>query len=162
LIDILQRTHNQADADHITAQTAKALKPVVDGCLSQVKLLEDILVKATPTEKDSTWRRRFKALSSFSHDKTVQQITSTLERYVQTLTYHQATSSSDLSRKLEIQEPSQQSKLNSKVSPRKAVFMLPFNRGDVFVGRGEILNEVELRLNTGPRRAALAGIGGAG
>jgi hypothetical protein len=54
LIDTLRRTQSQADAGHVGEETAKALKPVVEGCLVQVKQLEDILVKALPLDKDST------------------------------------------------------------------------------------------------------------
>ena len=96
LIDILRRTQNQANVGHVREETAKALKPVVEGCLANVKQLEDILVKELPLEKDSTWNRRIKALASLVHDKTVQQITSDLDSNVDMLAYHQATSSADL------------------------------------------------------------------
>jgi hypothetical protein len=96
LIDTLRRTQNQANAGHVREETAKALKPVVEGCLANVKQLEDILVKELPLEKDSTWNRRIKALTSLVHDKTVQQITSDLDSNVGMLAYHQATSSADL------------------------------------------------------------------
>jgi hypothetical protein len=57
LIDTLRRTQNQADSGHVSEETATALKPVVEGCLANVKQLEDMLAKALPSEKDSTWSR---------------------------------------------------------------------------------------------------------
>jgi hypothetical protein len=51
--------------------TAVVLKAVVDECLSQVKLLEDVLIKTTPSERDSTVRRVIKKGSRLVHDTTV-------------------------------------------------------------------------------------------
>jgi len=42
---------------------------VVEGCLANVKQLEDILAKDLPSEKDSTLGRRIKALASVSQYK---------------------------------------------------------------------------------------------
>ena len=69
-------------------ETAKALKPAVDGRVTQVKLLEKTLAKSVPAKNDSSWTRRLKALPSLSKDKEAQQITVRLADYVQALTYH--------------------------------------------------------------------------
>jgi hypothetical protein len=162
LIDTLRRTQNQADAGHVDEETAKALKPAVDGCLAQVKQLEDILVKALPLEKDSSWDRGIKALASLAHDKTVQQITSELESHVRMLTYHQATTSSYLSSQLVIQGTAQQSKLDPESLPRKTCFMVTFERNPNFIGREDIMKDVDRSLKAGQNRVAIAGIGGVG
>jgi len=107
LIDTLRRTQNQADAGHIGGETAKALKTLVEGCLAQLEQLEHIIAKALPCEKDSPWSRRFKALASLAHDKTVQQIAAELESHVRVLTYHQATRSTDLSSQLALRGAAQ-------------------------------------------------------
>jgi uncharacterized coiled-coil protein SlyX len=57
LIDTLKRTQNQADAGYVSEETAKALKPVVEGCSSQVQLLSSILDKTLPANKASNWQR---------------------------------------------------------------------------------------------------------
>jgi hypothetical protein len=145
----------------LNEETAEALKPVVDGCLSYIKQLEGILVKALPTKKDSTWIRYFKALSSLAHDKTVQQTTSTLERYIQVLIYHQATSSLDLY-KLTLQEGPQQLKLDPETPLRKTCFMVKFDQNPNFIGREDIIQEIDRRFSMQQRRVAIAGIGGVG
>ncbi|KAI9779071.1 MAG: hypothetical protein M1839_007737 [Geoglossum umbratile] len=147
LIDTLKQTQRQADAGKVSGETAKVLKDVVDGCLLQVRLLEDILVKAVPARGDSNWKRRFKAFSSFAHDGTVQQITATLERYVQTLTYYQAT---------------QQFKPVLEISHRKACFMVKFDRDPDFIGREEVIEGITERFKMRQHRVAIAGIGGVG
>jgi hypothetical protein len=147
VIDTLKQTQRQADAGHVNGDTVEALRPVVDECLSQVKLLEDILVKAMPKKEDSDWKRRFKAFSSFAHDGTVQQITTRLERYVQTLIYYQS---------------SQQSKLVLQAPQRKTCFMVKFDQDPNFIGREDVIKEIGERLKMRQRRVAIAGIGGVG
>lgn len=88
LVNTLGQTKEQAESAPPDDETARALKSVVDGCLSQIRLLEDILTKDVPTEKDSSLRKRLKALWSLAHDKDVQKITTALEGYIQTLTYY--------------------------------------------------------------------------
>ena len=46
VIDSLKRTQPQADAHEISDETAEALKPAMDGCVTKVKLLEKILAKS--------------------------------------------------------------------------------------------------------------------
>jgi N-terminal domain on NACHT_NTPase and P-loop NTPases len=155
LIDALGRTQSQAEAGDVSEKTAEALKPVVSGCLSQVKLLDDIIVKAIPAENASTWNRSFKALSSLAHDKKVQQITSTLEGYVQKLIYHQVTNGLDQIRLL-VREPSQKWKFKTPL------FMVKFDRDLNFIGREDVLKEIDERHKMQRRRVAIAGIGGVG
>jgi hypothetical protein len=92
---------------------------VVESCLDLVKQLEGILVKALPVEKDSTWSRRIKALASFAHERTVQQLASELESHVRMLTYHQAVNSPDISSQLVLRGVSQP--LTSPQRPLQAV-----------------------------------------
>jgi len=102
--------------------------------------------------------RRLRVGKSLAHDNDVQQIDSMLKHYIQLLTFHQATSNSGLL----IREMPQLSTSSLVNLPRKPVFMVPFHRDDMFVGRAEILNEIKLKLNKQQRRAVLAGIGGVG
>jgi N-terminal domain on NACHT_NTPase and P-loop NTPases len=159
LIDTLKRTRIQADAGHVAEATAKALIPVVDGCLERVERLEGILVKAIPSKNDSTLSRRIKALSSLAHDRTVQQIISELESYVNLLIYQQATSCSDLSGRLVLRGASQPLELNTEVK-REPYFK--FEQDENFTGREDIIKEIDVRLMGRQHRVALAGIGGVG
>jgi hypothetical protein len=156
IIDTIRRTQSQANAGQVGEETAKALKPVVDGCLAQVKQLEDLLVKALPKEKDSTWSKRIKALASLARDKAVHQIASDLESHMGVLTYYQTTSCLDFSSQLVLQGVSQLSK------PNASCFMVKFDRDENFTGREDIITEVDRRLMAGLHRVAIAGIGGVG
>lgn len=144
LLDTLKRTQEQVESGAISRETQEALLPVVEGCRSQVELLDSTLVKTLPKPGDSSWRRGMMAFSSVGQEKKVEQITSTLRKYVQTLTYHQATGARTL-----------------VIRPSKPCFIMPFDRDQSFVGREDVLQEIEIRFQN-QRRVALAGIGGVG
>jgi hypothetical protein len=144
LLNTLKRTQEQAESGVLNRETQEALLPVVEGCRSQVELLDNTLVKTFPKPGDSSLRRGMMAFSSVGQEKKVEQIASTLRKYVQTLTYHEATGASRL-----------------VIRPTKPCFIMPFDRDQNFVGRENILNEIESRFNN-QRRVALAGIGGVG
>ena len=160
LIDTLKQTQAQADAAHLSEETAKALKLVVEGCLSQVKLLEEILIKALPTKKDSSLRKGLKALTSLAHDKDVQRITTALDGYVQTLTYY--TSNATYASNQVLQKAYQELKLNPDTTRRKPRFMVKFDQDPDFIGREDIMKEIDERHGVGRPRVAIAGIGGVG
>ena len=61
LLDTLQRTKEQAEAGLVSKSTQQALLPVVEGCRSQVELLNDTLVKALPMPGDDSWKRGMNA-----------------------------------------------------------------------------------------------------
>jgi hypothetical protein len=144
LLDTLKRTQAQAESGAVSRETQIALLPVVKGCRTQLELLDSILIKTLPKPGDSTWRRGRMAFSSVGQEKKVDQITSKLRNYVQTLTYHQATGSIGLA-----------------IRPPKPCFIMPFDRDQNFVGRTQILQDIEDRFKN-QRRVALAGIGGVG
>jgi hypothetical protein len=96
LLDTLKWTQTQAESGACSRETQEALLPVVKRCRSQVELLDNILVKTLPKPEDSSLRRSMMAFSSVSQEKKVEQITFTLRKYVQILTYHQSTGTTRL------------------------------------------------------------------
>lgn len=153
LIDTLRRTREQAENGQIREDTARHLIPVVQGCHDQIKQLDEIL-QTLPNAQDSSWKRGVKALASVGKEKKFVEVAHTLKEYVQFLTYHQAAAGC-LSPPLEV--PRSLVK-ESSVEP---VFLVPFERDDKFVGRSELVLEIDRRLQV-HRRVALAGIGGVG
>jgi hypothetical protein len=149
LILTLEDTQSRANARRISEETAEKLKHGVSGCLSQVKRLEDIMAKTIPAERDSTLNRRLKALASLAHEKTVQHIRSEVDRYALYLTCY---NSSPFLNNLSTWESSQ----------RKPVFTVKFDRDPSFIGREDIIKEIDERFKARQRRVAIAGIGGVG
>jgi hypothetical protein len=159
LIDALNRTQRQADAGCVSSATAVALKPLIDACLNEIKVLQTILDKTLPPQKSSSWQRRLLALRSLAHDKDVNRSITKLESHIRLLTFHQSTSNSDT---LLILRVSPQAHSTTPHQPRKPIFMVPFDRDDTFVGRKDILDSIHRNVNASRRRAVLSGIGGVG
>jgi hypothetical protein len=161
VIDNLKRTKNQADAGEISNETANALKPVVEACLAQTKQLEDLLEKALPAEGDSTWRRRKKALASLAHGTAVQEIMSQLESHLRHVLFSQVLSGPIHSGQIVVHGTSQPSRSNTQ-NGRQPLFMLKFARDKNFVGREDILKEIDRRFLGRQPCVAIAGVGGVG
>jgi hypothetical protein len=158
LIDTLHRTQQQASAGHVSARTATALKPLIDACCIEIKALQTILDKTIPPQRSSSWQRRLLALKSLAHDKDVERSVAKLEAHIRLLTFYQTTNNSDSSNKLSPLEKTQDA---ASQQPRKPIFEVPFARDRTFVGRRDILNIIDQKLNA-QRRAVLSGMGGVG
>jgi hypothetical protein len=61
LLRTLKRTKEDAEAQCYGEDTLQALLLVVEGCRSQVELLNDTLLKTLPNPRDGTWKRTIKA-----------------------------------------------------------------------------------------------------
>ncbi|MCJ1400137.1 hypothetical protein MMC11_003341 [Xylographa trunciseda] len=152
LIDCLNRIKN--DVHGLSEITKKALLPVIESCLHQVKLLDDILVKVTPKPNDSDWRISKKAILGLSQEGKVQKIDATVKDNIQILTLYQSIKSPLLS-------PGLSAPLSAALPVISPIFMVPFERDSNFVGRGDVLSQIDKRFED-HSRAALAGIGGVG
>ena len=93
LLDALRQTKAAIDAGSMQDETKKALLPAVKGCGIQIKLLDDVIVKALPASGASWARRSRKALGSLRYDAKVEKIIAVVRGYIQTLTYHHAAAS---------------------------------------------------------------------
>jgi len=159
LIDTLHRTQQQASDGHISVRTATALKPLIDECCKEITALQAILDNTIPPKESSSWRRRLQALKSLAHDGDVERSVTRLESHIRMLAFHQSTSVTDELLKLRI---SLQTHNTIPHPSRKPVFMVPFDRDETFVGRKDILDNIDQKLNASRRRAVLSGIGGVG
>jgi hypothetical protein len=92
LLDALQQTNTAINGDSTQTESRRALLSAVEGCTLQVKALNDVITKALPVSGDSWARRRTKALGSLRYDAKVERITTVIQGYIQTLTYHAVTS----------------------------------------------------------------------
>lgn len=157
LLNTLNATKEQAEADLLDVETQKTLFPVVDGCRSEVRELEDILRKVLPASTDHTWEVRRKAIVSIHQEKKVRAISDTLQRYMQILTYHEATQIN----RLDLREYLHRTRSRSPRPNARTVMDVPFERDLGYIDRAGIIQDVEesLRLH---RRCSLAGIGGVG
>jgi hypothetical protein len=159
LIDTLHRTQQQASDGFVSGETATTLKPLIDACCTEIRVLQIIFDKTLPLQTSSSWQRRLLALRSLAHEKDVERSIAKLESHIRGLAFHQSTSISDESVQLQV---SLQIHNTTTHQPRKPIFMVPFDRDETFVGRIDILNSIDKKLNASRRRAILTGIGGVG
>lgn len=165
IIDNLKRTKIQIEAGEINQDTAKALEPVVERCWAQTKQLDELLEKALPAERDSTWRRRNKALASIARGNAVQQIVSDLESQLPHLLLSVALKSPTLSSHsclCRTSHPPMPSTGTRVESGHKPCFMLKFAREENFIGREDIISEIDRRFLERQHCVAIAGVGGVG
>jgi NACHT NTPase-like protein len=94
LLDTLKQTKSAIEAGSIRDETKNALLPAIDGCRTQVELLDALIEKVLPLKGDSWSKRGLKAVSSLRQDAKVQKIRTDLHSYIQTLTYYHAAASS--------------------------------------------------------------------
>jgi hypothetical protein len=95
LRDTLQ-TVDAIDNGCIRDKTKTALIPAVEGCMEQIRSLDDILTKTLPTPNDSRLKRGTKAIWSLHQDAKVESITKVLRGFIGTLTFYYAAMSSTL------------------------------------------------------------------
>lgn len=145
-INSLQRTSAEAQAGNVDSDTQKALTPALEGCQSQIRRLDKILDQVLPTDKDSSWTRKTKALRSISKDKEVRSLLLELDRYLLRLVLHNTSGTSRA--------------LPQSLSMHQ-ISMIPAKRDPNFIDRPRIFEELQSNL-THYGRAALAGIGGVG
>ena len=158
LLNTLDETQDQAKASLINGDVVAALSPVVDGCREQVEELESILVMIVPSETDHKWQVRRKALSSVHQEKKIKAIWDTLQKYVQLLTFYQATKGAG---GLDLKNYLYTTRSRSPRPETRTLFLVPFERDHAYIDRAGIMQELEKRSEN-HRRIGLTGIGGVG
>ena len=96
LLDTLERTKTAIQTGSVRDETKKALLPAIDGCRTQIELLNIVIGKVLPLSGDSWREKSRKAVSSLRQDGKVRKIRTDLQGYIQTLTYYHAATSSTL------------------------------------------------------------------
>ena len=96
LLDTLKQTKSAIENGSISDDTKAALLPAIDGCRTQVELLNAVIEKVLPLPSDSWRERSRKAIASLRQDGRVQKIRKDLQGYIQALTYYHAASSSTI------------------------------------------------------------------
>lgn len=161
IFNTLQQIKDQADARQVNEETAEALKAVIVECTATVQQLDEILTKALPNGKDSSWQKYRKALSSLAQDKKIAQLQASIERYIPTLTFYQTVVISKSSKDLPFRAATQTPDTNPPQSTQKPCFMVRFEQDSNFVGREDELRDIEERFKE-QHRVVLSGIGGVG
>lgn len=94
LLETLRQTKVAVQQGSISEDTKEAVLLVVNGCQTQITLLDSIINRSLPQEGDSWGKKTGKAILSLRQDAKVAKITAMLRSHIQSLTnYRVATSS---------------------------------------------------------------------
>lgn len=155
IIDCLERIKAHDEKGVLVKSTREALRPVIQECFEETGRLNEILIKAIPSADASSWERKKKAITSLGSDKKVEQIADALGKYISTLTLHQVLANASAAPTVEEPAPSYS----------KPVWLVPFDKNSLFVGRNGIFEAIaaSLKVKDGSQpKAALCGLGGIG
>ena len=183
MLDLVKKIRLQIDGGQFDRASQDVMLPVIQSCLTQVKLLDELFVKALPKLNDSSWTRGKRALISVIRESEVERIDQVVKAncdlLVQSGTFHSMSrleeqeSSSTQQQMVNVFIPQQQvlsssppsqydnSAIRRDSAPISPVFMVPFLRDHRFIGRRVIMEDIEMKFKT-RRQVALAGLGGVG
>ncbi|KAN0069055.1 TPR-like protein [Elaphomyces granulatus] len=147
LLETLHETKVAVEKGSIKEETKKALLLVVNGCQTQITLLDNLIARSLPQEEYSWRKKAGKAIFSIRQDAKVNKIMAILRTHIQSLTYYRVATSSTL-----------QTASDTRPTPSSTV---PFRRDRDFVHR-EILSGIQIRCSQPASRVALVGLGGVG
>ena len=86
LLETLDQTKVAVEKGSIKDETKKALLLVVNGCQTQITILDHLISRSLPQEEDSWGRKTGKAILSLYQDAKVAKITAILRTHIQSLT----------------------------------------------------------------------------
>ncbi|KAM0321624.1 hypothetical protein ACHAPQ_009339 [Fusarium lateritium] len=142
----------QHDLDQVSLQARDSLGAVVQDCLNDIQHLNRIVDKVSPSTNTSRWEKAKKVFASVRYDKEVEQISQSIDRHIEALSFYQVT------------EISQERK-GGPPPPQKTYWVVPFDRNPSFVDRSAIFDNIENAFNVEDGvqpKAALYGLGGIG
>jgi N-terminal domain on NACHT_NTPase and P-loop NTPases len=155
----LEKTSSHAKSGQVDEETCKVLRPVLEGCQIKIEELSAIFNNVLPAEGASKWTRGWKAVSSMGQDKKVKALASKIWDDVQALTYYHVSEGATAAQLTNL--TTAMATFTASVSSKKTQFMLRYQKDEDFIGRDEVMKEIEERSKT-MKRVAIAGIGGVG
>ncbi|PQE21684.1 Kinesin light chain protein [Rutstroemia sp. NJR-2017a WRK4] len=154
LVSAIERLRAPEYCELLDSSTEKALIRVLEGCLRQLQILENLIKDLTPSNAASKLQRTWKGIRSFGKDTKLREINGILAEYKSTITLHLSTIHAQGPRKAQVVS-----------SEAKQVFDVPQTRLSHFVGREDILERIQNVTKTSainPSVAVLTGVGGQG
>ena len=170
------KAKEQLDNDRIPEDTRKALAPLIDRCLEQVKALDAIVLKVLPSADDSTLARSKKALRSFKKENEVKAIERALrddfQATAQLLVFCSVVTDPLPEPVVPLEPPpypisddqlgrSDPMQIEKESELRPGIFFLPFERDEHFINRHGVLEQIDQKFES-QRRVAISGMGGVG
>lgn len=176
MLDLVKKIMLQMDAGLVSGSSQEVMLPVIRSCVSQAAQLDDLVTKALPQSKESSWMRGKKAVMGVLAEPEVERIDAALKAnfdlLVQAGTFQSInrldrpesvalSSTFNLTLLQQQNHATQQpwSELQRNQStPTQLVFMVPFQRDMNFLGRQTVLDVIDRKFEA-QRCIALSGLG---
>lgn len=157
----LREVETQVTKGRIAEEKCNILRPVLKECESKLRELTTIFKKAMREEGESKFQ---KAISSLRQDKKVAEIAQALFLFLQSLTYYHVASAPTLEDIAALLESVPRLNVTATPTAPKIHHVVPIQSSEDFVGRKEVLADLESRLCLPEKhcRVALVGLGGIG
>lgn len=157
----LREVETQVTKGRIAEEKCSVLRPVLKECESKLRDLETIFKKAMREQGESKLQ---KAFSSLRQDKKVAEISQALFLFLQSLTYYHVASAPTLDDIAALLESVPRLNATVPLAAPKIHYSVPIQSSDDFVGRKEVLADLESKLCLPEKhcRIALVGLGGIG
>lgn len=136
-----------------------SIGPVVQECTTQIRNIEDILNRILPSDNTPNWSRALMAYKSLAYDKRIRDINSNIDRYIRSLTYHHISNMDHMFHRALLQSVESTSAYGHI---RVACSTVGYDPDPDFVGRKDILKDIETRFEENQERVAIYGMGGTG
>ena len=79
MIDLMRKVQSQVEHGKVVDSSQQAFLPVIQSCAFQVNVLDELLTKALPAPKDSSFKRGRKALLSIVRESEIEKIDAVLK-----------------------------------------------------------------------------------
>ena len=157
----LREVESQVSKGRIAEDKCNVLKPVLKGCESKLQELAAIFKKAMREQGESKFQ---KAFSSLRQDRKVAEIAQALFLFLQSLTYYHVASAPTLDDIAALLESVPRLNVTATPAAPKTHYLVPVQLSEDFVGRKEVLADLESKLCLPEKhcRVALVGLGGIG
>jgi N-terminal domain on NACHT_NTPase and P-loop NTPases len=96
LLETLDQTKVAVEKGSIKEETKKAILLVIEGCQTQITVLDNLISTSLPQQDDSWRTKTGKAILSLRQDSKVNKVTATLRTHIQSLTNYRVAALSTL------------------------------------------------------------------
>lgn len=157
----LREVETQVTKGRIAEEKCTVLRPVLNECESKLREFDAVFRKAMREQGESKFQ---KAISSLRQDKKVTEIAQALFLFLQSLTYYHVASAPTLDDIAALLESVPRLNVPATPTVSKIHHLVPVQSSEDFVGRKEVLADLESKLCLPEKhcRVALVGLGGIG
>ena len=169
LTAMVKNLRRRASSGRVGSDTQHELEGVVRSLENELRSLDALLANVLPKSGASSLERAVKALKSVKMESRVERHVDFIRSYVNVLSAFLVARSDegieflvDTAKGQQLSNQIEEGKETTQLSTPNPIWMLEHEKDEDFVGRDDIMTDIDSRFENGARRVALTGIGGVG